>query len=167
MKTLPANGDLTPVGVYKGISYSSNFIVASVSTLNESADGVIPHSNPNVALGTSSPTSLTAVYSGSKTKSFSLSSYYYGCVEADFNGVLSVAVACIITASGYKAGLSSPFTSQVFKFTSQETVDVMNPPTLGMFSSKFNNLQKVTLAFQSPATPVALIVDNLVGTTTS
>ena len=165
MKTLPAEGLLTPVGVYKGISYG-NFLVASISTLNESAEGVTPHSNPNVALGNAS-TSLTAVFTGSKTKSFSLSSYYYGCVEGIPEGVVTVAVACTITVSGYKAGSSSPFTSQTFKFTPQQVVDLMNPPVLGTFSSKFTNLQRVTLAVQSAATPVALIVDNLVGTTTS
>ncbi len=163
--TLPANGALTPVGTYKGLTYN-NFIVASDATLNESAAGCIPHSDPNVALQRSPSGSITT---GPGTKSFSLSSVYYGCDLADQNGVVSTAVACTITVTGYKAGSSSPYTSQVFKFTPQQAVDVMNPLTFGTFSSKFTGLHNVTVAAKASSSifTVVGIIDNLAGSTSS
>lgn len=168
--TLPANGQATPVGTYKGLTYSPNFLVAKLSILDISASGLIPHSISNTALFPDGallpgPQSISTV--GTKTKSFTLSSFYYGCVLGDFNSVISDAVACTITATGYKAGSSSPFASQVFTFTPEQKVDVMNPMTLGTFTSKFTGLTNVTLTIKSAVTPVAGNIDNLVGTTTS
>lgn len=168
LATIPAEGLLTPVGVYKGISYE-NFDVAPIAILNESASGVIPHSDPNgaVAITTAStPPTLTALYSGSKVKTFSLSSVYYGCNAETAQAAISIAVACNITVTGYKAGSSSPYTAQTLKFIPEEPVDVMNPLTLGTFSSKFQMLQNVTFAVE-PSLLTAPVIDNLVGSTQS
>ena len=168
LATVPVNGRLTPVGIYKGLSYS-NFIVAQLSQLNVSLSGVIPHSNNNVALhagATSGTPAITAKFSGSKTKSFSLSSFYYGCDISDLNGVVSDARACNIIVLGYKAGSSSPVANETFVFKPLEEVDVMNPPTFGKFSAKFTGLQTVTFT-TIPSTLTATIIDDLVGNTVS
>ena len=81
-------------------------------------------------------------------------------------GAVSIAVACNITATGYKAGSSSPYTTQTFKFIPEEPVDVMNPLTLGTFSAKFQTLQKVTFAVE-PSVGAGVLIDNLVGSTQS
>lgn len=168
LATIPGEGLLSPVGIYYGVSYE-NFDVASAAILNESASGLIPHSDPNVAIAVttaSTPPKLTALYSGSTTKSFLLSSVYYGCAAMTLQGVISIAVACNITVTGYKAGSSSPYTTQTLKFIPEEPVDVMNPLTLGTFSSKFQTLQNVTLAVE-PLVGVGVFIDNLVGSTQS
>ena len=166
--TIPGEAIVTPVGIYKGISYE-NFDVASANILNESASGIIPHSDPNVAIAitiASTPPTLTALYSGSKTKTFSLSSFYYGCTAETAQGAVSIAVPCNITVTGYKAGSSSPYAAQTFKFVPEEPVDVMNPLTLGTFSTKFQTLQNVTFAVE-PSLLTGLLIDNLVGSTQS
>lgn len=163
--TVPGEGLITPVGVYQGISYE-NIDVASASILNESADGLIPHSDPNVAIlvtTSTTPPTLTAQYSDSKTKSFSLSSVYYGCAAQTLQGVVSAAVACNITVTGYTAGSS---TTQTFRFVPDEPVDVMNPLAFGTFSAKFQNLQSATFSV-SPPLGAGAFIDNLVGSTQS
>lgn len=81
LATILGEGLLSPVGIYGG-KYYDNFDVASAAELNESASGLIPHSDPNFVIAftiASTPPTLKALYSGSTTKSFSLSSFYYGC----------------------------------------------------------------------------------------
>ena len=165
--TIPAKGTLTPVGTYMGLSYTG-FDVADLSELGESAAGVIPHSIPNVALSGRTPRSVISQYTNTKTASFALNSWYYGCVLADQQGVVSTAKACNVTVTGYKAGSSTPVAQQLFVFTPQEEVDVMNPPTFGTFSSKFSSSNLVNVTFNvQPSTLTAFIIDNLIGTTTS
>ena len=70
--TISAKGSLTPVGIYKGLSYS-RWNIDDLTILNESASGVIPHSDPNVAHAendASAPPSVTVKYSGSTAKIF-------------------------------------------------------------------------------------------------
>ncbi|KAL8830817.1 MAG: hypothetical protein Q9191_001215 [Dirinaria sp. TL-2023a] len=163
--TIPAKGTLTPVGVYKGLNYTG-FDVADTALLNQSADGVIPHSDPNVALSGRTPRSVSSQYTNSKTKSFALHSWYYGCVLSAKQGVASTAKACNVTVTGYKAGSSAPVTKQEFVFTPQQAVDLMNPLSFGEFSSKFTNLVNVVFTV-TPTTLTSFVIDNLVGTTTS
>ena len=170
LPTIPGEGLLSPVGIYKGINFE-NFDVASEGVLNESTAGLIAHSNPNVAIFLANSTTkylLTTLYPGSKTKSFSLSSFYYGCDAVLDQGAVSVAVACTITVTGYRAGSSAPYTTQTFDFTPAEPVDLMNPLTFGKFSTKFQNLVNATFT----AEPTSLLdagvsIDDLVGSTVS
>ena len=161
---------MSPVGVYKGI-YFENFDVASEGVLNESTAGLIAHSKPNVAISLASSSikyQLTTLYPGSKTKSLSLSSFYYGCSAATAQGAVSVAVPCTITVTGYRAGSSAPYTSQTFDFTPEQAVDLMNPLTFGKFSTKFQNLVNVTFAGEATSFPdTGVSIDDIVGSTQS
>lgn len=168
LATVPGEGLITPVGIYQGISYE-NFDVAALAILNESASDVIPHSDPNVAIAittASTPPTLTTLYSGSTTTSFSLSSLYYGCAAQSAQGVISIALACKITVTGYKAGSSSSSAAQTFDFSPEEPVDVMNPLTFGTFSAKFQDLQSATFAVE-PSLLTGVYIDNLAGITQS
>lgn len=109
---------------------------------------------------------MSSQYTNSKTKSFALHSWYYGCVLAAKQGVVSTAKACNVTVTGYKAGSSTPVAKQDFVFTPQQAVDSMNPLSFGEFSSKFTNLVNVVFTV-TPTTLTAFVIDNLVGTTTS
>ena len=162
--TLPDEGILTPVGTYEGITYQ-NFIVAEfteVELLNESFSGVTPHSGLNVALASNPPNSLTA---GPTTKSFSLKSVWYGCDVFTGQAVVSLAASCNITATGFKAGSSSPVATQVLSFTPSHGVGLSSPPTFGTFSPQFKNLHSVNFTLE-PSGRVFLF-DNLIGSTTS
>ena len=162
--TLPGKGLLTPVGTYEGITYQ-DFIVAELpksELLNESFSGVTPHSNPNVALAPNPPNSLTA---GPTTKSFSLSSVWYGSDVPTDQGLVALAAPCNITATGFRAGSSSLVATQVLAFTPTHLVSLSNPPTFGTFLPQFKNLYSVTLNVE-PAGLVFLF-DNLIGSTTS
>ena len=52
------------------------------------------------------------------TKSFALSSFYYGCATASQQGVISLATACNITVTAYGSTAigAKPVASQVFDF---------------------------------------------------
>ena len=169
LPTIPREGQLSPVGIYKGINFET-FHVASPGVLNESAAGLIPHSDPNVALSLSNSATrylLTTLYPSSTTKSLSLSSFYYGCAADLEQGEASVAVACTITATGFRAGSSAPYTTQTFDFTPAEAVDVMNPLTFGKFSTKFQNLVYVTFTAKSSPLNAGVSIDDGVGSTES
>ena len=162
--TIPDEGILTPVATYEGITYQ-NFIVAQFSELellNGTFSGVKPHSDPNVALAVTPPFSLTP---GPTTKSFSLSSVWYGCDVPTQQGLVALAAACKITATGFRAGSSSPVATQVLSFTPNKVVSLSSPPAFGTFLPQFKNLVSVTLAVE-PAGFV-FFFDNLIGSTTS
>ncbi|KAF6229835.1 hypothetical protein HO133_004172 [Letharia lupina] len=72
------------------------------------------------------------------------------CAAQGGQDAVLATVACNITVTGYKAGSSSPYTTQNFQFTSEEPVDVMSPLAFGTFLVKFQNLQDVTLAVEPP-----------------
>ena len=125
---------------------------------------MLPFSSPTAQQSTL----LTTLYPGSKTKSFSLSSFYYGCDAVLDNGAVSIAVGCKITVTGYRAGSSAPYTTQTFVFTPEEAVNLMNPLTFGKFSTNFQNLVNATFT----AEPTSLLdagvsIDDVVGSTVS
>lgn len=157
---------LNPVGTYYGISYA-DFGVGLPGIANQSLTGVMPHSNPKYGVGFDSGTSsLSIVYPGSKVKSFGLSSFWYGCNTALRQSDVEDAVACNINVTGYKAKSTKPAATQSFHFTPAEPIDLQNAPTFGMFSSDFQGLEYANFTF-TPSTLVALIVDNIVGSTQS
>ena len=141
-----------------------NFIVAEIppGVLNESTSGVTPHSSPNVALARNPPNSLTG---GPTTKSFSLSSVWYGCDLFSAQSLLAAAAPCTITVTGFKAGSSSPVATQVLSFTTSQTVSLSSPPAFATFSPKFKNLHSVNITVEP--SDVIFIFDNLIGSTTS
>ena len=55
--------------------------------------------------------------------------------------------------------------TQGFQFMAAEAVDVMNPPTFGVFEAAFQGLENATISF-APGT-VNLVFDDLVGYTLS
>ena len=149
-----------------GLSYSK-WNIDDLSILNESASGVIPHSDPNVVHSendVSAPPSVTV--KGTTTKSFTPKSFWFGCPSELKQGVVDVAVACNITVKGYKTGSSSPVASQTFEFVPLEPVDVMNPLQFGTFSTKFANIQTANFSVQPP-TGAGIDIDNLYYTTQS
>lgn len=77
--------DLSPVGDYKYLEYQG-FSVGTEELLGVQIFGVTPQSAPNVAYSdaisdTFTGPALLADYDGSKTKSFDLKSFYYGCID--------------------------------------------------------------------------------------
>lgn len=104
---------------------------------------------------------MTISYSGSKVKSFALASLYYGCQTDLGQAAASVPVACNITATGYKAGSSTPVAVQEFEFS--PATELTAPLAFGEFEAAFQGLENVTYA-QSPATLTEFILDNIVGT---
>lgn len=129
-----------------------------------SVAGLIPESNPNVAFGVgsaSSPSTMTISYPGSEVKSLALSSLYYGCLTNLGQAAASVPVACNITATGYKAGSSTPVVVQQFPFS--PAAGLKAPMTFGKFAAAFQGLENVTYA-QSPSTLTEFLVDNVAGT---
>ena len=155
-----------PVGIHYGIFYS-NFGVSQPGIDGESFTGVMPHTNPNDAIGfTSGASSLSIAYPSSKVKSFALKSLYYGCNTALQQGEVETAVGCSITVTGYKAGSTKPAATQTFQFTPAQPIDLQNAPTLGTFSSAFQGLEYANFTF-TPSTLVVLVIDNVVGSTQS
>ena len=104
---------------------------------------------------------MTVSYPGSKVKSFALTSLYYGCETDLAQSAASLPVACNITATGYKAGSSTPVAVQEFAFSpaAGETA----PLSFGKFETAFKGLENVTYT-QSPATGTEFILDNVAGT---
>lgn len=153
---------LNPIGIYKNISFT-NFDAAQPGAANETLSGIMPESKPNQALLSASPANMTIAYAGSKIKSLALTSFYYGCAGEVPEGVADVAVACNVTAMGYKAGFSTPVIVETFIFTPAEPLDTMNPATLGIFSNKFQTLQIVEFVVE-PSSGVTCLLDNIVGT---
>ncbi|KAL6715606.1 hypothetical protein ACLMJK_006567 [Lecanora helva] len=166
--TLPAIPDesrLSPVGIYQGLSYQG-INVNQPGLLNETFNGVMPESFPNQAAVLSDPGNITSVYPGSKTKSFTVNSFYYGCGLKLQQAALEPAAACSVTVTGYAAGSGKVVATQEFRFTPAEVVDLMNPPTLGTLNSKFTGLEKVSFKY-APSATVLLLLDNIIGSTTS
>lgn len=65
--------------IYKNISFT-NFNVAEAKIAGVAVEGVLPHSGSDLAGLPSQPGALSTVYPGSKIKSLSLTSFYFGCV---------------------------------------------------------------------------------------
>lgn len=127
----------------------------------------MPHSDPNFAIGTASgASSLSIAYAGSEIKSFALDSWYYGCATGLLQGEVEAAVNCSITATGYKAGSTTPAVTQTFDFTPAQPVDLMNALAFGTFSHAFQGLQYANFTF-TPSNLVVFAIDNLVGSTQS
>ena len=162
--TIPDEGILTPVGNYEGITYQNFFVAqfSEVELLNQTFAGVKPHSDPNVALAITPPFSLTP---GPTIKSFSLKSVWYGCDVPTQQGLVALAAACNITATGFRAGSSSPVVTQVFNFSPSKIVSFSSPPAFGTFVPQFKDLGKVSLTVE-PAGFV-FFFDNLIGSTIS
>ena len=163
LPAIPEEGRLSPVGVYLNISYT-NFDVSQPAV---EVSGLTPQSKPNFVFGVgsaSSPMGMTISYSGSKVKSFALSSFYYGCQTDLGQAAAEVPVACNVTATGYKAGSSKPVAVQTFPFTPAK--GLIAPLAFGKFEAAFQGLENVTYA-QSPATLTELILDTIVGTITT
>ena len=149
-----------------GITYN-NFIVAGFLDGVEPLSGVVPHSDPNVALAlqfAGVPTTFTLT-AGPTTESFSLFSVYYGCDVATDEGFVTLAAACEITVTGFSADSSSPVATQVFPYIPLEPVDLPNAPAFGIFSPDFINLTSVTISVGTDF--ITFSFDNLVGSTTS
>lgn len=162
----PGDGILFPVGTYMGITYN-NFIVADFFDPAVPFSGVIPHSDPNVALalqfaGVPTTHTLTA---GPTTESFSLFSVYFGCDVATGEGFVTFAAACDITVTGFSAGSSTPVATQVFPYFPLEPVDLPNAPAFGVFSPDFVNLTSVTITVGTDY--ITFSFDNLVGSVTT
>ena len=153
------------MGIYKGISYT-DFGVSRPGLLNTTV-AIHPESDPNIAIEFSSgASSLSIAYPGSKVKSFGLNSFYYGCNTDLKQGEAETAEPCNITVLGYKAGSTKPVASQTFEFNPSLLGGINSPPAFGVFSSKFQGLEYANFTF-TPSTLVALLVDNLVGSTVS
>ena len=104
---------------------------------------------------------MTSLYSGSKVKSFALTSFYYGCQTNLAQAAASDPVACTLTATGYKAGSSKAVAVQAFTFS--PAAGTTAPLAFGEFKAAFKGLDNVTYV-QSPATGTEFLVDNIVGT---
>ena len=101
---------------------------------------------------------ISATYSGSKVKNFSLSSLTLGCVVSSQTGLLTS--KCTIEFTGTKAG-GTPVKTQC-------AYGGGAAPVLCKFPSSFKDLVKVTFAFISVSTlPLTTItqIDDVVGVT--
>lgn len=128
------------------------------------AVGLLVHSKPHYAFSAGSasrPAATTISYPGSKIKSFTLASTYYGCETNPAQVAASVPVAYSITATGYETGSSKPVAIQEFEFS--PAAGMTAPLAFGKFAAAFQSLETVTY-FQSPAMPTELIMDNVAGT---
>ena len=119
---------------------------------------------PNSAIAPQSPANLTIKYQNSKVRSLTLFSFYYGCNFKLEQGVVSSAAACTITVTGYNASSTKPAASQIFNFVPVEAIDVMDPPTFGVFKPTFQGLESVVFSFKPVGIlPVNIVIDDLVG----
>ena len=149
------------MGIYLNISFPS----FDLSDPAIAVAGVPPESKPNYVFGAgtaSSPAEMTISYTGSKVKSFALTSTYYGCQTNLAQAAASVPQNCTITATGYKKGSSKAVALEVFTYTVPEGA-LTAPLAFGKFGAAFTGLQTVTYA-QSPATGTEFLLDNIVGT---
>lgn len=161
MTVLPAEPILNTLTIYKNISFTG-FTVSQPGVANASLNGVMPHSNPNHAALLPQPSNLTVSYAGSRFKSLSLTSFYYGCNAALSQSIVSLAEACGVTVTGYKAGSKAAAATQSFKFAPASAVSLQSAPAFGTFSSKFQGLQSVGFTF-TPANVEVLLIDDLMG----
>ena len=148
------------MGIYLNISFSSFDVGDPAIALA----GLLPESKPNFAfaVGTAaSPSEMTISYSGSKVKSFALSSTYFGCESNSGQGLASDPLNCTITATGYKSGSSKAVALEVFTYTVPEGV-LKAPLSFGTFGPAFTGLQTVT--YGSSPSGTELHLDNVVGT---
>ena len=156
---MPEDAPLSPIGVYNGLDFSNIFVnqpnVPGVITLN----GVAPKSDPNLALGgLSGRTSTISVPARGPAKTFSLSSFYYGCSVDAMQGVADPAQPCNITVTGFSSGKAK--VSQQFDFVPIEKITLMQAPVFGAFKG-FNGLDKATFV-QTPGDPAAvMLIDDL------
>lgn len=153
------------MGTYFNIFWE-NFDVNQPGAANETINGIMPESKPNLGLLSANPGTLTVAYTGSKIKSLSLNSLDYGCSLKTMEAAASTALACNITAMSYKAGRSTPVATQLFEFVPAKLVDLMNAPNFGTFGSGFQSLENAKFWVVPLWTAVALF-DNVVGSTQS
>ena len=88
--------------------------IPGLITLN----GVAPQSPPNEAAAGYNADAASAIAVAEGTKSFALSSFYYGCASETDEGEIDLAEASNITVTGYgsTAAGAKPVVSQVFDF---------------------------------------------------
>lgn len=115
---IPEEGRINPVGTYHGKDYTGFDAlqpgIPGVITL----DGVAPETPPNQAVAGIMAGVVSAIAIAEGTKSFALSSFYYGCATQTDQGLIELATACNITVTGYgsTAAGAKPVVSQVFDF---------------------------------------------------
>ncbi|MDI1490344.1 MAG: hypothetical protein OHK93_001544 [Ramalina farinacea] len=162
---IPEEGRINPVGTYHGKDYTGFDAlqpgIPGVITL----DGVAPETPPNQAVAGIMAGVVSAIAIAEGTKSFALSSFYYGCATQTDQGLIELATACNITVTGYgsTAAGAKPVVSQVFDFKPVEDLEVQQAPFLGNFGPRFTNLAKATFV-QSPGTPTTvMLLDEIIG----
>lgn len=147
------------MGIYLNLSYTAfDFLRADPAT-----DGLVPQSSPNYAYGAGSatnPASISVVYRRSTVRSFALTSLYYGCATIPPPGAASLPVRCVVTVTGYEAGVGDPVAFQEFGFEPAGAWE--GPLTFGGFEEVFQGLEYVTFV-QSPAVGTQFFVDNVIG----
>lgn len=128
--------------------------------------GVRPESSPNVGaydaradlLDGASP-KITTQYPGSVTETFDLEKFYFGCVVATAEAVISAPISCSVRVQGYKASIA--VADQTFEFNAPllTLVEDMDEATL---NDQFKDVDTVTFTTEYNGVPV---VGNLVGAT--
>ena len=159
---------------YLGLYYQGWGFISTVRT--NGAPGIVPQSGNNYAFSDAVETTnqgsaqLTVKYAGSTVKSFSLYSWYYGCVLNLFNGATGVPTACDITVTAFAAGDDTNAVEQVasIQFSYYPTIET-GPQNMVEFEfdDRYTNLQYVLVEYNPiggdslEGDDLAIVIDNV------
>ena len=149
---LPGNRIPVP---YKSVNWQGFNFAETIST------GVLPslvaHSPTNLAISNGvvkteegQPTWSVVDFPGSKNKTFSLESFYYGCVDSLQNGAGAIPIPCNVAITAWKKGFNTAQAVQVGAqtFTYLPTSQLgPQQQAFGQFSSVFQDISYVTVVY--------------------
>ena len=141
---------------YKSLNWQGFDFVTEVPS-NGTVPGPQPHSGNNLAISNEIIQSLQGTaswsavdYPDSKNKTFSLQSFYYGCVLSLQNGAIALPFACNIAITAFKYGFDTAQAVEVGAqtFTYLPTTSLgTQQQAFGVFSSAFQDISYVMLQY--------------------
>ncbi|KAK4548458.1 hypothetical protein LTR36_009368 [Oleoguttula mirabilis] len=156
LNSVSGGADGEPLGVYRGLNYTS-FAVLSIE---EGENAIIPQSVPSVATHYISEGAISIT--AATVKSFDLLSLYFGCTEGFRLTGLTRPEQCTVAFTVYKQGIAAVF--QTFLGQYDPTDPVIASMTNVPFPTNFTGLDRVDIkVVQTTLTPrvTAVLIDNV------
>ena len=160
---IPEVSALNAVGVYDGVQFNG-FDASEPGVGGVALDGIVPHSKPiHIVSGIENqllaPANLTVAYAKSPYKALTVSSFWFGCSANLIQGVVTPAVACTLTVSGFRAGSTTPVASQGFVFDPVVSNILTNQPVKFTLGPQLAGVQTLRFVQADAATSVMFLDD--------
>ena len=160
------------VGIYNGLSYTG-FGVRKADPITKTHEGIVPQSQPNIALAIGLPVSvmnptstlspvhsIATNYTKSPYKTFDLPSFYFACNQETLESAAGAAIGCVISVIGFYPGGSQ---TPVYTAGSAAPNPLKDPMVLAAPNFKGVNYVIFGVAASATTSTVTNIgIDNLV-----